>query len=106
MSMPLFISVSSFWEKNSEKKRLLVNLNYIKENEQLEKESLEEDIILRTKVYEQKFNDRILTQQKILESFIEERENNYKQKYEAAKKEVDEYITPLNTILKELENAG
>jgi hypothetical protein len=102
----IFTGVSSFWEKNSEKKKLLAQLKYIKENESNEKQNLEEDLVIKSRIYEQKFSDRINTQQKILESFIEERELNYKRKYELAKKEIDEYVTPLSELLKSLENAG
>jgi len=102
----IFTSVSSFWEKNSEKKKLSKQLNLIKENESIEKESLEEDLSLRIRMYDQKFNDRIHTQEKIIKSFVEEREANYKHKYDRARKEIDQYIAPLNELLKSLENAG
>ncbi len=81
-------------------------LNLIKESETIENQSLEEELLLRTKMYDQKFNDRINTQQKIIASFVEEREVNYKHKYEVAKKEIDQYVAPLNELLKSLENAG
>lgn len=43
---------------------------------------------MKSKVYEQKFRERISAQEKIIDSFIEERELNYKYKFNVAKKKL------------------
>ncbi|MBK8944983.1 MAG: hypothetical protein IPM32_06875 [Ignavibacteriae bacterium] len=106
IGISVFTAFSSFWEKSAYKKKLIAQLEYVKSTQSGERKNLEVDSNLKTKIYEQKFNERIQTQEKIIDSFVEEREENYKHKYKIAKKEIDEYITPLNTILKSLENVG
>ena len=71
-----------------------------------ERSLLEEESVLKTKIYEQKFIDRITTQEKIIKEFVKERDQNYNYKYNIAKKEIDDFITPLNNLLTSLENAG
>ncbi len=102
----VFSSVSAFWEKNAEKKNLVTKLNYIKETNAQESHSLEEESGLKVKVYEQKFKDRMTSQEKIIEGFRQEREQNYKMKYLSAQKEIEELISPLNCLLNSLENIG
>ncbi|MBK7104475.1 MAG: hypothetical protein IPH62_04250 [Ignavibacteriae bacterium] len=106
ISISVFTAFSSFWEKSAYKKKLIAQSEFVKSTQTDERKNLEIDSNLKAKIYEQKFNERILTQQKIIESFVEEREENYKHKYKIAKKEIDEYITPLNNLLKSLENVG
>jgi CHASE3 domain sensor protein len=102
----VFTTLSSFWEKASEKKTLSSRLKKVKEAEAEERELIHEDSERRAQVYELKFNERIKTQEMIIKGFIEERENNYQHKYSVAKKEIDQYITPLNDLLKSLNAAG
>ncbi|MFZ1289103.1 MAG: hypothetical protein WAR79_03380 [Melioribacteraceae bacterium] len=106
IAISVFTAFSSFWEKSIQKKRLISQLEYVKSTQSDERKNLEGDSQLKSKLYEQKFNERIKTQEKIIESFIEEREENYRHKYVKAKKEIDEYITPLNKLLKSFENVG
>jgi len=102
----VFTTFTTFWEKASEKKDLTTKLNRIKETEAEERDQIKDDSEMKAKVYEQKFQDRLKTQGKIIENFIHEREQNYAHKYSLAKKEIDEYITPLNELLESLNNAG
>lgn len=102
----IFSTLSSFWEKASEKKELTTKLNKVKEVEAEEREEIKEDSEKKTIVYEQKFKDRIRTQEKIIANFILERDQNYQRKYDLAKKEINGYITPLNKLLESLENVG
>ncbi|MCB0729844.1 MAG: hypothetical protein KDC88_02325 [Ignavibacteriae bacterium] len=95
----IFTTFSSFWEKAAEKRRLVNQLNKVKESESMEREHIHEDSDRKAKIYEQKFKDRIKTQEKIIENFISEREQNYNHKYNLARKEIEEYITPLNELL-------
>ena len=102
----IFTSLSSFWEKNSELKLLTERLKHIRDNEAAEREYINEDSERKAIIYEQKFVDRIKSQEKILESFIAERQQNYERKYNLARKEIDLFINPLNELLKDLENIG
>ncbi|MCB9248094.1 MAG: hypothetical protein H6613_05895 [Ignavibacteriales bacterium] len=106
IGISIFTSISSMWEKNDEKKNLVNKLKYVKEMEAQERSLLEEESVLKTKIYEQKFIDRITTQEKIIKEFVKERDQNYNYKYNIAKKEIDDFITPLNNLLTSLENAG
>ena len=102
----IFTTVSSFWEKNSEKKILTAQLEKVRESEAEERELIHEDSERKEVIYSQKFKDRIKTQEKIIENFIAERDLNYNQKYNLAKKEIEQYISPLNNLLKSLDEAG
>lgn len=102
----IYTTVSSYWEKNSEKKILISQLEKVKEIEAEERELIHEDSERKEVIYAQKFKDRIKTQEKIIQDFIAERDQNYNQKYSLAKKEIDQYIGPLNSLLKSLDEAG
>lgn len=102
----VFTTFSTFWEKSSERKNLTAQLKKIKESEAEERENIKDESEMKLKVYEQKFKDRIKTQEKIILNFEKEREQNYNQKYKLAKKEIEEYISPLNELLKSLNSAG
>lgn len=102
----IFTSLSSFWEKNSELKSLTEKLKHIRDNEANERDYINEDSDRKAIIYEQKFVDRIKSQEKILETFIAERQQNYERKYNEARKEIDVFINPLNKLLKDLERAG
>jgi len=102
----VFSAFSSFWGKASDKKELVNKLNKVKELEAEERELMLEDSERKTLVYGQKFKERIMAQEKIVNDFEIERDQNYKHKYKLAKKEIDDYITPLNNLLKSIENVG
>lgn len=102
----VFTSVSSFWEKSSEKKILSEKLKKVKEAEAEEREYINVDSERTEHVYELKFNERIKAQEKIIENFIAERQQNYDREYNLARKEIDMYINPLNDILKALGKSG
>lgn len=102
----IFTTVSSFWEKNSEKKILVAQLEKVKQTEGEERDLMHEDSERKEVIYKQKFKDRISTQEKIIENFVVERDQNYNQKYMVAKKEIEQYISPLNKLLKSLEDVG
>ncbi|MBI1932597.1 MAG: hypothetical protein HYS24_08670 [Ignavibacteriales bacterium] len=106
IAISVFTAFSSYWEKGTHKKKLIAQLDYLKSAQSGEKKNLEIDTQMKSKVYEQKFRERISAQEKIIDSFIEERELNYKYKFNVAKKEIDQYITPLNELLNSLENVG
>lgn len=98
----IFTAISSNWEKNSEKKLLLKKLNFLKESESEEKENLLDESKRKALIFNQKFNDRIKAQEKILESFVKEREIHYLSKQQEAQKEIQEYIEPLEKLLQSL----
>lgn len=102
----VFTLLSSFWEKSSEKKALVSRLDITKESEAEERDILNEDSERKKRVYQQKFDDRIKTQENIINEFIAERDQNYEYKYNMAKKEIEEYISPLNDLLKSFEITG
>lgn len=102
----VFTTLSTFWEKSSERKNLTIQLKKIKESEAIEREQIKDDSEMKLKIYEQKFQDRIRTQEKIIKNFEKEREINYNEKYKKAQKEIEEYISPLNELLKSLKAAG
>ena len=102
----IFTTLSSFWEKASEKKNLVSQLSKVKESEAEERENIQEESERKAKIYELKFNDRIKTQEKIINDFISERDSNYNNKFKAARREIESYTSPLNNLLKALENAG
>ena len=101
----IFSTFSTFWEKSAERRDLVEKLNQIKENEAEERELIKEDSERKKMVYEQKFKERLVTQEKIIENFIIERQQNYDHKFNQAKKEIDIYITPLNDLLRSIENS-
>jgi hypothetical protein len=98
----VFTTVSSYWEKSSEKKELITKLNKVKETEAQERDLLNEDSERKEVIYNQKFKTRIKAQEKIIENFVKERDQNYNHKYSLAKKEIDQYTSPINNILKSL----
>ena len=102
----VFTSVSSFWEKSSEKKTLSDKLKRIKESEAEEREYIKEDSERTGIIYEQKFSERIKSQEKIIENFLIERQQNYDHQYNLARKEIELYINPLNELLKALGGSG
>ncbi len=102
----LFTTISSSWEKNSEKKLLANQLKKVEKAKSEERELLYEDTTRKTEVFKKKFEKKIETQETIINTFIEERESNYQFKYTMAKKEVDKYILPLNELLKSLNEIG
>lgn len=102
----VFTSFSSFWEKSAEKKELINKLNIVKQLEEEERQLIHEDSEHKALIYEQKFKERIKAQEKIIENFIQEREQNYKTKYNEAKKEIEAYLTPLNELLESLHANG
>jgi hypothetical protein len=98
----IFTTFSSTWEKSAEKRKLVAQLKKVKEMEAAEREHIKEESDLKIKMYEQKFKDRISTQEKIINNFVSERDQNYEHKYGLARKEIEEYITPLNNLLNSL----
>ena len=102
----IFSTLSSFWEKASEKKLLTSKLSSVKEAEEMERELIHEDSEKKAIIYEQKYKERIQTQEKIIENFIIERQQNYDRKYESARKEIDIYISPLNQLLENINSIG
>ncbi len=102
----VFTSVSSSWEKSSEKKILNEKLKIVKETEAEEREYINEDSERTGHVYELKFNERIKAQEKIIENLRAERQQNYDSEYNLARKEIDLHINPLNEILKSLGKPG
>ena len=102
----IFSTLSSFWEKSSERKNLIAKLNQVKNEESEEREYIREDSERKTFIYQKKFDERIKTQEKIIENFLVERQQHYEQKYKIAKKEIDLFVVPLNQILKSLSNSG
>lgn len=102
----IFSTLSSFWEKSTEKKKLTNTLKKVKEAEAQERELIHEDSERKALIYQHKFADRIKTQEKIIENFVNERDQNYNHKYSLAKKEIDQYITPLNKLLDSLNKIG
>jgi len=102
----IFTTMSSFWEKSSEKKSLVTKMDHVKDAESEERDLIHEDSERKKIIYQQKFKERIKTQEKIIENFIIERQQNYDHKFELAKKEIDIYISPLNELLNSFENLG
>jgi len=102
----IFTALSSFWEKGAHKKELLNKLKKLKEEEEEEIGFIDEDSKVKVNIYEQKFRDRIKNQEKIINEFIVERENNYNKKYNLARREIEGYTTPLNNLLKILNGDG
>jgi len=102
----IFTTMSTFWEKSAERKELHSQLEKVKDQEAEERELIKEDSERKKMVYEQKFKERLKSQEKIIENFIIEREHNYDQKYKRAKKELDLYVQPLNELLSSIENNG
>ncbi len=102
----IFTTLSSFWDKGSEKKNLMNQLNKVKEAEAEERENMNDESERKAKIYEFKFKDRIKTQEKIINDFIAERDHNYHNKFNSARREIESYTSPLNKLLKTLENTG
>ena len=78
----------------------------VKDQESEERALIKEDSERKKLIYEQKFKERQGTQEKIIENFIIERQQNYNIKYNLAKKELDLYVAPLNELLNSIENIG
>ncbi len=102
----VFTTLSSFWEKASEKKNLVSQLNKVKDAEAEERENIHDDSERKAKIYEHKFKDRLKTQEKIINDFISERDNSYNIKFNSARKEIESYTSPLKKLLTDLESAG
>lgn len=102
----IFTSISASWEKNEEKKKLVNKLKYVKETEAQERSLLKEDSERKIIAYKKKFDEKIKSQEKIIENFEQERENNYKHKFSLSKKEMDVYLNPLNDLLESLQKDG
>jgi hypothetical protein len=102
----IFSTLSAFWEKSSERKELVDKLKRIKDEEAEERELIKMDSERKKVIYQQKFKERIESQEKIIENFIIERQQNYNYKYNIAKKEIDLYISPINELLNSLQNIG
>ena len=102
----IFTTLSTFWEKSAERKDLIAKLEMVKDQESEERALIKEDSERKKLIYEQKFKERQGTQEKIIENFIIERQQNYNIKYNLAKKELDLYVAPLNELLNSIENIG
>lgn len=102
----IFTSFSTFWEKSSEKKELVEKLNKVKLFEEEEHQYIKGDSERKANVYENKFKNRIKAQEKIINDFLEERQHNYKLKFETARKEIENYTLPIKKLLASLDPDG
>jgi len=93
-------------EKSKKVGRLNNELERIKKLKSEELEILEEEKIRAEKAYQKKFDERITNQEKIIESFLQEREYNYKKKQDEAKKQIEVFTKPINALLNSLKING
>lgn len=104
------ISIVTAFSANKEKYE--INKKLVKETEKLEKQkqdfdnNLTDEASRREDVYLNKFDKRLKNQEKIIESFLSEREHNYQNKLNLARKEIEVYTIPLNKILESLQKDG
>ncbi|MCP5064705.1 MAG: hypothetical protein GY936_19895 [Ignavibacteriae bacterium] len=104
------ISIVTAFSANREKYE--INKKLVKETEKLEKQkqdfdnNVTDDASRRENAYANKFNDRLKNQEKIIKSFLNEREHNYQNKLDLARKEIEVYTIPLNKILESFQKDG
>jgi hypothetical protein len=92
-------AISAQTDKAKRVGKLQKELERIKNLKEEELELLEEEKIRTEQAYHKKFDERIKNQEKIIESFLVEREFNYKKKQDEAKKQIEVYTKPLNKLL-------
>jgi len=100
------ISLMTAISANKEKSDIKQKLD--KDTEKLDNLKKERDELLldeakrREEAYNNKFDDRISNQEKIIESFKNEREQNYQYHLEIAREKIEVYTKPLNELLDSL----
>ncbi|MEE9430454.1 MAG: hypothetical protein V3V16_05395 [Melioribacteraceae bacterium] len=102
------IGISLVTGISANKERIDINKKLTNETEKLEKSKQEREALLqdeaerREEAYSNKFKDRITNQENIIESFLSEREQNYQNKLNEAREQIEVYTKPLNQLLKSL----
>jgi len=106
------IGISLVTAFSANKEKFEINKKLVKETEKLEKQkqnfdnNVTDEASRREDAYANKFNDRLKNQEKIINSFLSERENNYQYKLDLARKEIEVYTKPLNKILESFQKNG
>ncbi len=84
-------------------KKELERINNMKDEDM---KMLEEEKERTKHAYEKKFDERIENQEKIIASFLKEREYNYKKKQEEAKQQIEVFTKPINKLLESFQIYG
>ena len=99
-------AMSAQADKAKKVKRLKNELERVKQLKKEELDFLEEEKVRTEEVYQKKFDERISNQEKIIESFLKEREYNYKKKQDEAKEQIEVYTKPINALLNSFQMDG
>ena len=102
----IFTAMSAQADKSKKVKRLQNELERVKQLKKEELEFLEEEKIRTLDAYKKKFDERIKNQEKIIDSFLKEREYNYIKKQNEAKKQIEVYTKPINALLDSFPKIG
>jgi len=92
-------AISAQTDKLKKIGKLKKELERINKLQEEELKMLEEERLRTEQAYNKKFSERINNQEKIIDSFLKERNYNYKKKQDEAKKQIEVFTKPINKLL-------